>query len=70
VVRAHRRASVTGTTGMIGKTGIARTPLSPNGKVFVHGELWEATSSAEVAAGAKVIVVSIEGLRLYVEPLP
>ncbi|MCL4797787.1 MAG: nodulation protein NfeD [Bryobacteraceae bacterium] len=70
VVRAHRNVSVTGTTGMIGKTGVARTPLTPNGKVFVHGELWDATCTAEAAEGARVRVVSIEGLRLFVEPLP
>jgi membrane-bound serine protease (ClpP class) len=70
VVRAHRHASVTGSTGMIGKIGVARTPLNPHGKVFVHGELWDATAPGEVPAGARVRVVSLEGLRLTVEPLP
>jgi membrane-bound serine protease (ClpP class) len=69
VVRAHRRASVTGETGMIGLTGVARTPLSPTGKVFVHGELWNATSSQEVPPGARVRVTRVEGLHLFVEPL-
>jgi membrane-bound serine protease (ClpP class) len=69
VVRAHRNVSVTGTTGMVGRIGVARTELAPTGKVFVHGELWEATSSAPVALGGQVRVIKIEGLRLFVEPL-
>jgi membrane-bound serine protease (ClpP class) len=69
VVRAHRRSSVTGTSGMIGRTGVARTPLAPAGMVFIHGELWEATASETVEAGGRVRVVSMEGLRLQVEPL-
>lgn len=69
VVRAHRNVSVTGMTGMVGLVGVARTELAPSGKVFVHGELWEATSSAPVAEGGQVRVTKIEGLRLFVEPL-
>jgi len=69
VVRVHRNVSVTGMTGMVGLVGVARTELAPSGKVFVHGELWEATSSAPVAEGGQVRVMKIEGLRLFVEPL-
>lgn len=69
VVRAHRNVSVTGMTGMVGLVGVARTELAPSGKVFVHGELWEAISSAPVAEGGQVRVTKIEGLRLFVEPL-
>jgi membrane-bound serine protease (ClpP class) len=68
-VRAHRRAAVTGTSGMIGRTGVARTPLAPAGMVFIHGELWEATASETVETGGRVRVVSVDGLRLRVEPL-
>ncbi|HUP46137.1 MAG TPA: nodulation protein NfeD, partial [Thermoanaerobaculia bacterium] len=42
VMRAHKGRIETGTEGMIGEIGIARTDLSPDGKVFVHGELWNA----------------------------
>ena len=37
--------------------GVARTALAPRGKVFVHGEIWDAVSEAPVAAGAAVEVV-------------
>jgi membrane-bound serine protease (ClpP class) len=60
---------VTGEEGLVGEIGVARTPLQPEGKVFVHGELWDAVSSASVAAGQRVQVRSVEGLLLKVEPV-
>lgn len=60
VVKAHARRAVTGREGMIGEVGTARTDLSPSGKVFVHGELWEAESNQPVRMGEKVIVVEVE----------
>lgn len=68
--RAHKQKPSTGESGMIGETGVARTPLEPVGKVFVHGEYWDASSSVPVAEGAPVRVTAVNGLRLYVEPLP
>ena len=45
-VRARRNKVVTGSEGMIGETGAAVTDLAPEGKVFVHGEYWDAVSPA------------------------
>jgi len=59
VVRAHARKSFTGKEGMIGEVGTARTDLSPSGKVFVHGEIWEAEATEPVAKGEKVKVVAV-----------
>ena len=53
---------------MIGETGTAFTALAPEGKVFVHGEYWNAVSPVPVAAGARVRVKAIDGLMLTVEP--
>ncbi|MCU1300165.1 MAG: Nodulation efficiency protein NfeD [Candidatus Sulfotelmatobacter sp.] len=69
-LKARRNKTVTGVEGLIGETGIAQTGLSPRGKIFVHGELWDATSSVEVSAGQSVIVRRVDGLLLQVEPLP
>jgi len=44
--------------------------LVPEGKVFVHGEIWNAISTVPVPAGAKVVVHRVEGLQLEVSPLP
>lgn len=69
VVRTHRHRAVTGAAGMIGLVGVARTPLCPEGSVLVRGELWAARGVGEIAAGERVRVTGIEGLRLMVEPL-
>ena len=60
---------ITGAAGMLGEIGVARTPLDPAGKVFVHGEYWDAESPCPVADGASVRVVAVEGLKLRVEPI-
>jgi len=67
VVRAHSRRAVTGKEGLIGKIGIAQTDLTPEGKVFVHGELWKAEAEENVPKGSKVRVIKIlDGLRIKV----
>lgn len=67
VFKAHQRRSASGREGMIGETGTARTDLAPTGKVFVHGELWEAEAGEPVRAGEKVKVVEVfDGLKIRV----
>lgn len=70
VIRARRSKVETGDAGMIGEVGRAHTALNPEGRVFVHGEFWEATASTPVEAGSRVRVKQVEGLRLVVEPVP
>jgi len=60
VVKAQARRAFTGREGMIGELGTARTDLTPSGKVFVHGELWEAESDQPVRMGERVRVVEVE----------
>jgi membrane-bound serine protease (ClpP class) len=69
-LKARRNKVVTGAQGLVGETGIAQTPLSPRGKVFVHGELWDAISSSDIAIGQLVVVREVAGLTLQVDPLP
>ena len=66
VFKAHRRPSFSGREGMIGEIGAARTDLSPAGRVFVHGELWEAEADGPVRAGDRVKVLEVRGLKLRV----
>ncbi|MBN1587145.1 MAG: nodulation protein NfeD [Candidatus Omnitrophica bacterium] len=68
VLRSARRRPVSGTEGLIGETGVAETALNPSGKVFVHGEYWNAQSAKPVAAGDKIRVLRMERLELTVEP--
>jgi membrane-bound serine protease (ClpP class) len=69
VIRARRNKVVTGEQGMIAEVGEVRTALAPRGKVFVHGEYWDAESSTPVEAGARVRVLRVDGLLLTVEPI-
>ena len=68
-MNALRRVPSTGSEGMTGLVGLAHTNLSPDGKIFVHGELWDAISSAPVSAGQAIEVIKIEGLTLHVKPV-
>ncbi|HEX8960189.1 MAG TPA: nodulation protein NfeD [Geobacteraceae bacterium] len=65
-VQVHRRKPVTGAEGLVGESGRAETDLAPEGKVFVRGEYWDAVSDERVAAGEKVMVVAVEGMRVRV----
>ena len=68
-LKARRNKPVSGAQGLIGETGVAQTPLSPQGKIFVHGELWDAVSSLEVSVGQSVVVRRVDGLVLTVDPV-
>jgi membrane-bound serine protease (ClpP class) len=64
---AVRRGKVTtGAEGLVGERGVARTDLDPEGKVFVHGELWRARAETPATAGQSVEVTAVSGLRLRV----
>ncbi len=69
-VRARRNKITTGEQGLIGEIGITQTPLAPAGKVFVHGELWDAVSPVSIPAGERVVVRQVDGLTLQVETVP
>ena len=67
-LRALRSRSPVGAPALVGQTGVARGPLSPEGQVLVHGELWRAVvRGAPVDEGARVRVVDVNGLTLTVE---
>jgi len=65
--RAQRRRVTTGREAMIGSVGVAKTPLGPDGMVYVHGEYWEAVAEdGSLEPGQRVQVVAMNGLRLLV----
>ena len=68
-VRARRNKIVTGEQGLVGEIGVAQTALSPSGKIFVHGELWDAVASVAIPAGERVVVRQVDGLILQVDPV-
>jgi membrane-bound serine protease (ClpP class) len=68
-LKARRNKVVTGAQGLVGEMAVAQTALSPQGKVFVHGELWDAIASSPLPPGQMVVVRKVDGLTLQVEPL-
>ncbi|MBV9438333.1 MAG: nodulation protein NfeD, partial [Acidobacteria bacterium] len=68
-VRARRNKVVTGARGLIGEVGVAQTQVRPRGKVFVHGETWNAYSEAGIEPGQTVRVTAVHDLTVTVEPV-
>jgi membrane-bound serine protease (ClpP class) len=67
-IRARQTPVRTGMEGLLNEIGTARSPLDPRGKVFVHGEIWDAVSDVPVASGETVEVVAVRNLTLAVRP--
>lgn len=67
VLQARRYKPATGKENMVGRLAMTRSELSPEGMVFVEGELWQATSdNGAIPSGQPVRVVAADGLRLKV----
>ena len=66
VYRAMKNKPTTGQEGMIGEQGVVISTIDKEGKVFVHGEIWQAESEEILHKGEKVIVQNVEGLKLLV----
>ncbi len=65
-MRASRAKRLTGIETMIGETGICRTPVDPEGTVFVNGEYWHARSNHAIEAGQRVRIERIENMTIWV----
>jgi len=65
-VSAHLRKPASGAEGMIGLHGVAKGRIAPEGKIFVHGEYWDAWSDEVIESGEPVTVIGMQGLRLKV----
>ena len=67
VVRSQRRKATLGYGGLIGEVGEVRDRLDLRGKVFVHGEVWNAEGAERLEAGDRVEVVGYDGMKLKVK---
>jgi membrane-bound serine protease (ClpP class) len=68
-IKAQMRKHFTGTEAMIGTETEALTDIAHEGKVFLEGQYWGATSSKPIKKGEKVKIVKVEGLSLIVEEI-
>lgn len=68
VVRTQKGRVVSGREGMVGELGEAVTPIDGEGRVFVHGEYWDAYAKEPIPMGARVEVVAMGAhMRLEVK---
>jgi membrane-bound serine protease (ClpP class) len=73
IVRSRNRPVQASKSPMLGAAVVALTPLQPAGRVDYGGEDWDAILDdprLTVAAGMKLRIVALEGLRLHVSPMP
>ncbi|MCJ7746150.1 MAG: nodulation protein NfeD [Desulfobacterales bacterium] len=68
-INARLKKPTTGMEGLIGEVGIASTPVSPEGKVSIHGEFWNVVSDQPIERGEKVQVIGVENLKLKVKKI-
>ena len=66
-VKSYRYKVATGSESMVGEIGVAKTDVGADGRVFVHGEWWNAKSDQLIPSGQRVRIVGIDGLNLKVE---
>lgn len=66
VVRSQQSKPTMGMEGLIGEIGEVKSKLGPAGKIFVHGEYWNARAEGEIDVGEKVQVIGYDGMALRV----
>ena len=68
-IRSRKSASVSGIEGMMGTTAEVKTALEPEGRVWLHGELWKAHCEEWAQPGETVVVKTVKGLTVQVKRL-
>lgn len=70
-LQAQRQRSVAGVEALVGRKGVALTPIGPEqaGQISINGEIWRAVSSVPVLTNQVTLVTACEGLTLHVEPV-
>ena len=67
-IKIQWKKPVTGREGLIGKMGITKTVLNPEGTIFIHGERWQASTKGEsIKEEEEVEVLEVKGLNLIVK---
>lgn len=70
LARSRNRASPTGGDALVGRIAEVRTPLEPNGMVFLEGELWRAEIiNGSANEGEQVSILEVKGLQLKVSKM-
>jgi membrane-bound serine protease (ClpP class) len=67
--RAYMRKPASGSEGLIGMEGVAVSRIAPRGKVFVHGEYWNAYSEEVIEDGDEIEVIEMKRLKVKVRKI-
>lgn len=67
VINVHKMQVTTGQEGMIGEKGTALIDFSPDGRIAIHGEIWNAESDSDIRKGDLVVVEKVDGMVLKVK---
>ena len=69
LIKARRQGAVSGKDRIIGAHGVAMESFTGQGKVWLEGEAWSAISHKPVEKDQTVVIRSLDGLVLNVEPV-
>lgn len=66
VTRAQLRRPASGVSALVGQEAVVRFWSGTTGKVFVHGELWQARSARplDLISGRSVVILAVSGMVL------
>ncbi len=68
LLKAQRSRVSVGFDGLLGEVGVASTSIEKDGKIFIHGEYWDAESDETIGKGDKVKVIEVkDNFRLKVK---
>lgn len=68
LIKAQRSSVSMGLEALVGKEGVVTTSIEGSGKIFIHGEYWNAESDEAIGKGDKVKVVEVkDNFRLKVK---
>ncbi len=66
-IKSSKIKSISGVEGLKGAIGVAKSEIDPEGRVMVHGEVWNAVGNEIIHPGEKVVVEEVEGLKIKVK---
>ena len=68
-IKARNRPVVSGVEEMLTATGEVLEDFEGNGRIRIHGEVWNARSAVPLHKGSLVKVIAMDGLVLHVKPV-
>ena len=69
LLKLRRRGAVSGLEATVGAVGVAMEDFNDEGKVWLEGEAWHAHTAVPVTKDQEVVVRTVDGLLLEVEPV-